>query len=126
MSELRRRLFGSDSPRDASRTPSPAPIPPAAGTKDVSIPVEKLHKLNEHVKSAKQKSSKRRNAWIFGLGSVVGIFIALFFAQTNDVVDLAVLKQMNLDSLLDVLPAGLLKDAQEFQVGRIISALSHR
>ena len=125
MSALRRRFLSRES--SPSRTPSPAPTDARSGTDNVSIPIDKLHKLNQHIQKAKQqKSSKRRNLWIFGLGSIVGICVALFFAQSNDVVDLAYLKQMNLDSLLDVLPAGLLKDAQDMQVSSIIALQTPR
>ncbi|KAL9090804.1 MAG: hypothetical protein Q9159_001745 [Coniocarpon cinnabarinum] len=115
---LRRRIIGSDTPTSepSSRTPSPA-LPADEGEDErVSVPLEKLNKLNEHLrKSSQQKGKKRRTAWIFGFGSLVGIIIALFLGPTSDVLDLAVLKQMNLDSLLDVLPAGLLQDAQDLQ-----------
>lgn len=32
--------------------------------------------------------------------------------------DLAMLRDMNLDSIMDVLPAGLIKDARDLQVSR--------
>ena len=114
MSALRRRALGQDSDTGPSRTPSPAPVDGNAATGNVSVPIDKLNKLNQHVK--KTKTSKRRNAWIFGLGGLFGILVALFFAQNRDVVDLEFVKHMNLDSIMDVLPAGLVKDAQELQV----------
>ena len=129
MGELRRRFLNLDSPSsEVSRTPSPALLPESVDKDShVRVPLDKINQLNEHIKKAKHpKSSKRRNAWIFGLGSIVGIIVALFFAQTHDVVDLAVLKQLNLDSFLDVLPAGLLKDAQELQVCTFRSSATSR
>ena len=68
----------------------------------------------------KRYGTKRRNAWIFALGSIFGIFIAGYFATSNGsldrLVDLAGIKDMRIDTLLDVLPAGLIKDVQDIQV----------
>ena len=131
MSYLRRRMYGL--PSDSSRrTPSPAqPNPRAPPSQDgssseepdsVRIPIAKLEQLNAHLKKPR-KGNKRRNAWIFGLGGLFGILIALFFAGSNDMIDLAALKDMNLDSLMEALPAGLINDAQELQVGSTLSTL---
>ncbi|EER26236.1 Lecithin:cholesterol acyltransferase family protein [Coccidioides posadasii C735 delta SOWgp] len=61
-----------------------------------------------------KRRSKRRNGLIFGLGGIFGIFLALFFANHNEVISLDALMDLNLDSLIDVIPAGILKDASEF------------
>ncbi|ORY11790.1 Lecithin:cholesterol acyltransferase-domain-containing protein [Clohesyomyces aquaticus] len=72
-----------------------------------------------HAKSLKPpkngKNSKRRNFWIFGLGGVFGLLLAGFFAGSNDMIDLSGFEGMNLESIFDVLPAGLVKDAQQMQ-----------
>ena len=38
------------------------------------------------------------------------------FASNNDMIDLSSITDMNLDSIMDVLPAGLIKDARAIQV----------
>ena len=135
MSELRRRILGdsSSSPSPTpGRTPSPAEVSrahpdspkPDPDNDTVQVPRNKLEQLNQHIRSTsskraqlkKTKISKRRYAWIFGLGGLFGVVVAAFFAGSNDMIDLASLMNLNLDSLLDVLPAGVVKDAQELQV----------
>lgn len=113
MAELRRRIFGTSS--SPAATPEPSREGSPAGSDDYRIiPAKKLQKLTS---SSKSKGSKRRNFWIFGLGGLFGIVVAGFFASSNDMMmDLASLKDMNLDSLLDVLPAGLINDARDLQV----------
>lgn len=115
MASLRRRLFGTATPEEQSRTPSPVR---RHGKDDpVPVPAEKLEKINKTLKKPKG-SSKRSFAWIFGLGGLFGVFVAAFFAKENDMIDMAWLESMNLDSVMDVLPAGLMQDARAFQVGR--------
>lgn len=60
--------------------------------------------------------SKRRNGFIFFLGGIFGIFIALFFANQQEVISLDSLMDLNLDALIDVIPQGIVKDAREFSV----------
>jgi phospholipid:diacylglycerol acyltransferase len=59
---------------------------------------------------------KRRNSFVFLLGGLFGIFIALFFANQNEVISLDALMDLNLDSLIDVIPTGILRDAREITV----------
>ncbi|KAI9702162.1 MAG: hypothetical protein M1820_006244 [Bogoriella megaspora] len=103
---LRRRLLGApeDSP-EPSREPTPGP-----DEEYRVVDAKKLHKL-----SKARTSSKRRHAWIFVLGGLFGLFLAGMFASNNDMIDLPSLTDMNLDSLMDVLPAGLVKDARDIQ-----------
>lgn len=115
MSGLRRRIFGGGS---ADSTPVSTPEPsregsPARGEDYRVVPAKQLKKLS---KASKSKGSKRRNVWIFGLGGLFGILVAGFFASNNDMMDLASLKDMNLDSVFDVLPAGLMNDVRDLQV----------
>lgn len=149
MSGLRRRIFGlgadEDSPSPAtSRAPSPAPATrtkssdgkPSTNTNDdgdelVSIPFRKLERLNSYVTESQEKAKtrpkvkgrKRRHAWVFALGGLFGLLLAGFFASSADVIDFGHLADMNLDSLMDVLPAGLIRDAQELQVCQVKSCL---
>ncbi|KMQ44737.1 Phospholipid:diacylglycerol acyltransferase [Trichophyton rubrum] len=61
-----------------------------------------------------KRRSRRRNGLIFGLGGIFGIFVALFFANQNEVISLDALLDLNIDSLIDVIPAGIVRDAKEF------------
>lgn len=60
--------------------------------------------------------SKRRNGFIFVLGGLFGIFIALFFANQQEVISLDSLMDLNLESLIDVIPQGIVRDAKAFSV----------
>jgi len=121
MSDLRRRMFGVGTPditpassRDASPTPEPSEGREAENY--TVVPAKQLEKL---AKRSRQGGTKRRNAWIFGLGALLGVFLAGFFATNNGsldkLIDLAGLGDMNLDSILDVLPVGLIKEVQDMQ-----------
>jgi phospholipid:diacylglycerol acyltransferase len=110
MTFLRRRLIGGDSSSEPSRDPSPAPDTPA------DLRVIGARTLSALKKRPKQK--KRTNFWIFALGGVFGLVVAAFFVGSNDMIDLSSLEGMNLNSIMDVLPAGFLRDAQQLQVGK--------
>ncbi|KAJ5773548.1 hypothetical protein N7457_008444 [Penicillium paradoxum] len=77
-------------------------------------------RLRAEVDDAKVKQvvikprSKRRNGFIFMLGGFFGIFIALFFANQHEVISLDSLMDLNLESLMDVIPQGILSDVKEF------------
>jgi len=108
MNSLRRRIVG-----DSSNEPSAEPS--REGTPDKkeeyrAIPEKKL----VHLKKQKS-SSKRRSAWIFTLGGLFGIALAAFFVGNSDMIDIATLSDLNLDSLFEVLPSGLVNDAKELQ-----------
>ena len=104
MSVLRRRLLG-DSSSETSRDPSPANGEPVT-----LVPSAQLKKLKNKTRS------KRRTTLIFGLGGLFGIIVAAFFAQQNDVINLEGLVDFNLESLLDVIPAGIVNDAKDITV----------
>lgn len=123
MSELRRRIFGGgtpDSTPSASRDVSPAPKEDGAGgaTAYKVVPAGQLQKLSKKCK--RSTTTKTRTFWIFGLGLLGGLFVAGFFASNNGGLDQLVatmgMSEMSLDSLLDVLPSGLIKEVQDMQV----------
>lgn len=138
MSELRRRIFGvggstPDSTPSTSRDASPAPGNGKKGKEShdseyTAIPKKQLDKLRKDVKQVKRKGIKRRNAWVFVLGGVFGICVAGFFASSNGsldrLVELAGMQDLNLETLFDVLPAGLIKDVQDMQVCNLCLPLS--
>lgn len=100
---LRRRKDAGPPPASpgssASSTPSPGPAPGP--------------EIKKYLPKPRQK---RRNGFIFALGGLFGIFVALFFANQQQVINFDSLMDLNLDSLVDVIPQGMLKDAQEFSV----------
>lgn len=115
MSLLRRRL-GKDAaqredPAAGSRPSSSSSINSNATSTD-GEQQQQQQKLSGFAKPR----SKRRNGVIFVLGGLFGIFIALFFANQNQVISLDALMDLNLESLIDVIPQGILKDAREFSV----------
>lgn len=73
------------------------------------VPTSKLNFL-------KEKKSKRRNGLIFTLGGLFGIILAVFFANQHDVISFEGLMDLNLDSLIDVIPAGVVKEARDITV----------
>lgn len=106
MSSLRRRLMG-DFSNQASRDPSPV--------KEDQITVIPTAKF----KSLTKKRSKRRSGFLFGLGGLFGIVIALFFANRHDVIKFEGLMDLNLESLMDVIPAKIVRDARDITVSRL-------
>ena len=52
------------------------------------------------------------------MGGLFGIAVAAFFAGSNDMLDLSALDNLNMAAILEVLPEGLIRDAQQLQVGR--------
>jgi phospholipid:diacylglycerol acyltransferase len=101
MSFLRRRLQREES--------SSQEKPDGDATHLRVVPADKLETL-------KKPKNKRKNFWIFTLGGVFGLFVAAFFAQSNDMIDLSGLENMNLDNLRDILPAAFIRDAAQMQV----------
>jgi phospholipid:diacylglycerol acyltransferase len=110
MSTLRRRI--AHALGDSSPSPS-RDITPEPGEEVRQIPVSKLKSLTS------QKKSKRKNGLIFGLGGLFGIILAAFFATQNDVIRFEGLMDLNLESLIDVIPAGIVKDARDITVSII-------
>lgn len=70
-----------------------------------------------HVIDANPKKSKRRNTFIFLLGGLCGILAAGFFASSNDLLEFPELGELSVDNLLDVLPAGFVKDVKDLVQG---------
>ncbi|GAB1211843.1 hypothetical protein ATERTT37_000967 [Aspergillus terreus] len=97
---VRRRQVQDDDVRSPSGAPATKPV---EETKD-----------EKPVKVYSKKPSKRRSGFIFVLGGLFGIFIALFFANQQDVIRLDSWMDFNIDTLMDVIPQGMLKDAKEF------------
>lgn len=87
MSDLRRRIFGvgtPDSTPSSSRDASPAPARPGDNVSDYKVvPSSELEKIARR----RARGTKRRNAWIFGLGGLFGVLAAGFFASPTGSLD---------------------------------------
>lgn len=100
---------------ESSAAPSPATMTPVEEKPDDSSarPGEKVKVIHHQ---HPQKTRKRRNTFIFLLGSLFGIFVAGLLAKNNDLITLPEISDLSMDSLLDVLPASLAKDMRDFRV----------
>ncbi|KAK7513000.1 phospholipid:diacylglycerol acyltransferase-like protein [Phyllosticta citriasiana] len=105
-SSLRRRVAG-DSSQDAPSAVSDDQT--RASAKDFSSPAPKP------TVQKKSFGSKRWNLFVLGLGGVLGIVLAGWFAQNNEMIDLAAITDLNLETIADIVPAGLLQDAKDLQ-----------
>ena len=130
MSELRRRIFaGVGSPDEtpsSSREHSPAPGSGLDGKDYKVVPVKRLEKLKKN----RNWHYKRRTFWVFTLGGLLGILVGgFFFARSNggldNLAEMVGMKDINFDMILDVLPAGLIKDVQDIQVGDALPCVVH-
>ena len=107
---LRRRMGKDDAPSSSDDN--------SRSTRDK----KEEEKLRAEFEGAKVKQlvikprSKRRNGLIFVLGGLFGVFIALFFANQQEVINLDGLMDLNIESLIDVIPQGIVRDAKEFSV----------
>ena len=105
MSTLRRRfLADNSSSTEPSREPSPAKGEPVALVS------------KSHLKELKGKRSKRWQLSIFVLGGLFGLVVAAIFANQHDVINLEGLVDFNMESLLDVIPAGIVNEAKDITV----------
>jgi phospholipid:diacylglycerol acyltransferase len=114
-STLRRRAVGGDAP---SGSPRPSQKP----TQEDETPLESGDNVQIIQHTHKNKTRKRRTTFIFLLGSLFGIIAAGFLAKSNDLIDFPEIGDLSMDSLMDVLPAGLVKDMRDLVVCRICSA----
>ena len=67
----------------------------------------------------KPQTRKRRNGLIFFLGGVFGLLAAGFFAQRSDLLDFPELRELSMESLIEVLPAGFVSDARDLAVSAL-------
>jgi phospholipid:diacylglycerol acyltransferase len=106
MSELRRRAVGVEPRSEPSSTSQPrdqSPIKPGG----------KVRVVHHH---DKPPTRKRRNTFIFLLGSLFGLIAAGFLAQSNDLIEFPELGELSMDSLLDVLPSSFVADLKDMIV----------
>ncbi|KAI1406324.1 LACT-domain-containing protein [Hypoxylon fuscum] len=108
-STLRRRALGAadNSSESTSSAPTPRDESPVKSDDKVKI----IHQ--EH----RPKTRKRRNTLIFLLGILFGLVAAGLLAKNNDLIDLPEIGELSMDSLFDVLPAGLITDMKDLVKG---------
>ncbi|KAL4873385.1 hypothetical protein BDV12DRAFT_159889 [Aspergillus spectabilis] len=106
---LRRRQIKDDNNDDVQSTT------PEDASRETTPPRPALKPQGKRGQSFMTKpKSKRRNGLIFLLGGIFGILCAVFFAQQQDVISLDSIMDLNLDTLMDVIPQSIMKDAREF------------
>lgn len=106
---LRRRIF--DRPTsDASKSQTTSENAPQA--EEVRLaPVSKIISDGNSI-----RGKRRTSTLIFMLGGFFGLLMAGFFAKHNDLIEFPELSEFSMDSLLDVLPSGFVKDARDLAV----------
>src|SRR5437667_300236 len=116
-STFRRRPPGSDT-ADNFNTALHADVADQSGRKSSSVNSSPGPSTRENVKVLEQppKARKRRNTFVFLLGSLFGIVAAGFFAKSNDLIDFPEIRELRMDSLFDVLPASLVRDMRDLVV----------
>ncbi len=107
-STLRRRVVDTDTP---SESPTPRDENPKTPERPEN-PSDSIQIIHHH----RPKTRKRKTTAIFLLGSLCGIIAAGFFAKSNDLIDFPEIGELSMDSIFDVLPAGLVKDMRELIV----------
>lgn len=117
-STLRRRAVAQNTDTPSESEPStPRDDSPSPGLEDESSLANPDGGKIEVVHHHKTKTKKRRTTAIFLLGSLFGIIIAGFFAKSNDLISFPEIGELSMDSIFDVLPAGLVKDMRDLVKG---------
>jgi phospholipid:diacylglycerol acyltransferase len=106
-STLRRRAIGVDAGSESTS--------PTSTSRDES-PVKPGDKVKIIHHTQKQPTRKRKNTFIFLLGGLFGIVLAGFLAKSNDLIEFPEIGELSMDSIMDVLPAGLVKDMRDLIV----------
>lgn len=60
---------------------------------------------------------KRHQGVLLGVGALIGFIAAAFFAKQQNVIDLDFI---NFESLIDAIPAGIIKDAKDITVSLLL------
>ena len=99
MTSVRRRVpeTSPENVKKPDQTDDEAPIVPLTATQ-----VKKLHK------------GKRHQGILLVIGALIGFIAAAFLAKQQNVLDLDFI---NIEGLIDAIPAGIIKDAKEITVG---------
>lgn len=93
--------------RKQHKTESASPTAPTESSEPAST-------AQEIVEGTAKRTKKRSYTLVFIIGGIVGLLIAIFFAKNQDIV----IGDFQLGSLVDVIPAGILKEATDISVCR--------
>ncbi|GAP89844.1 putative phospholipid:diacylglycerol acyltransferase [Rosellinia necatrix] len=104
-SDLRRRAVGAE-------PSSKSPLSASEFPRDQS-PVKPGDKIKIIHQRDKPPTRKRRNTFIFLLGSLFGLIATGFLARSNDLIEFPELGELSVDSLLDVLPSSFVADLKD-------------
>ena len=109
----------SDAPSESEVSIAPsggdyASISSADASKDAEAKV-----AHQNRNEVKPKSRKRRNTFIFLLGSLFGLVAAGFFAQSKDLIYLPEIGELSMESIFEVLPAGFVSDIRDLVNGEM-------
>ena len=102
MTSLRRRNI-EDSSRIAGQDD-----PAKKGQPIIPLTVSQVKKLHR---------GKRHQGVLLGVGALIGFVAAAFFAKQQHVIDLDFI---NFESLIDAIPAGIIKDAKDITVSLLL------
>lgn len=95
---------GTEDPGD-SLSDTTEPETPRA-VKDATVAVA--------VAALPSKKQKKRSTWLtFAIGGIAGLLLAGAAAKNQDLVKMELLQDLSLDSIIDVIPAGILKEASD-------------
>lgn len=87
---------------------STSPSPPASPSP------ERSDTNSEKQQQQDPPRRKKRSTWlIFTIGGLAGLFLAGFTAKNQDMLRLELLQDLNLDTIIDIIPAGILKEASD-------------
>ncbi|RPA79146.1 Phospholipid:diacylglycerol acyltransferase [Ascobolus immersus RN42] len=101
-------------PRAGSETPSISSVASEALGPEVDLtPGTTYQKVKTRV--VKARPSKRRSWMIFSIGGLFGVILAGLAYRNQDLMSLDVLGDISLDSILDVLPPGIIKEASDIR-----------
>lgn len=116
-SELRRRVAKGKGKGKAKGDGDGDNIPTISSEDVIPVDGQTEVKPGDEVKVVQgHHRRKRKLGAIFLLGSLFGIIAAGFFAKTNDLIDFPEIGELSVDNLLDILPAGLVKDVRDLVV----------
>ena len=76
-------------------------------------PVPPQPKVKHHHHIVIKKPRKRSTWLIFTFGGLAGLLLAGVAANNQDMVNLQLLRELNFDSIIDVIPVGILKEASD-------------
>ena len=108
-SSSRRRKIESTSP---AGPPSPGTGDPGDSRSETTEP--ETTGASAAVVAAPPKKQKKRSTWlIFVIGGIAGLLLAGAAAKNQDLVKMELLRDLSLDSIIDVIPAGILKEASD-------------